>query len=103
MEIRFRNYLDCASIKEAFENDITFSMMKKAVEYNIKNNIVRLEETNICYLANYNNVINIRYEVMNIFDNKVIIDIFYFYIDYSYSNYIIDTEIDNFKHTFKEV
>ena len=103
MEIRFRNYLDCASIKEAFENDITFSMMKKAVEYNIKNNIIRLEETNICYLTNYNNVINIRYEVMNIFNNKVIIDIFDFYIDYSYSNYIIDTEIDNFKHTFKEV
>ena len=29
MEIRFRNYLDCASIKEAFENDITFSMMMR--------------------------------------------------------------------------
>ena len=103
MEIRFRNYLDCASIKEAFENDITFSMMKKAVEYNIKNNIVRLEETNIYYLTNYNNVINIRYEVMNIFDNKAIIDIYDFYIDYSYSIYNIDSEIEKFKHKFKEV
>lgn len=100
MKIRFRNYLDNDSVMLAFENDITLSMLQNAVKYDIENNIGTLEETSYCYFTPYNNVINIRYEVMDISDNKVVIDIIDFYIDNSYSNYIIDTEIDNFKDTF---
>ena len=101
MNIKFRNYLDYGSVTEAFENDITFTMMKNAVEYDIKNNVETLEETNYCYFTPYNNVINIRYEIIDI-SNTTVIDIYDFYIDYNYQADVINEEIEKFKHIFKE-
>ena len=102
MKIKFRNYLDYGSVTEAFENDITFSMMKKAVEYDIEKNIKNLEETNYCYFTPFNNVINIRYEVIDI-SSTTVIDIYDFYIDYDYQTDVITEEINKFKYIFKEV
>ena len=101
MRIKIRNFLDYGSVTEAFENDITFTMMKKAVEYDIKNNIKNLEESSYCYFTPYNNVINIRYEIIDI-SNVIVIDIYDFYIDYNYQVDVIDEEINKFKHIFKE-
>ena len=102
MKIKFRNYLDYGSVTEAFENDITFTMMKNAVKYDIENNIKTLEEESYCYFTPYNNVVNIRYEVMDISDNEIIIDIYFFKIDKDYKKPVISLELNNFKHTFKE-
>ena len=102
MRIKIRNFLDYGSVTEAFENDITFTMMKKAVEYDIKNNVKTLEETSYCYFTPYNNVINIRYEIIDISSNSTVIDIYDFYIDYDYQSDVINEEIDKFKHKFKE-
>ena len=101
MRLRFRNYLDYGSVTEAFENDITFTMMKKAVEYDIENNIKNLEESNYCYFTPYNNVINIRYEIIDI-SNVIVIDIYDFYIDYNYQSDVINEELEKFKYIFKE-
>ena len=103
MNITFRNYLDYGSVTEAFENDITFTMMKNAVKYDIENNIKTLEEESYCYFTPYDNVINIRYEVMEIYNNNVLIDIYHFKIDKEYKDNIILEELNKFKHTFKEV
>ena len=101
MRLKFRNYLDYGSVTEAFENDITFTMMKKAVKYDIENNIKTLEESSYCYFTPYNNVINIRYEIIDI-SNVIVIDIHDFYIDYNYQSDVINEELEKFKHIFKE-
>ena len=101
MKIKFRNYLDYGSVTEAFENGITFEMMKNAIKYDIENNIKTLEEESYCYFTPYNNVINIRYEVIDI-SNTTVIDIYDFYIDYNYQSDVINEEIEKFKHIFKE-
>ena len=101
MNITFRNYLDYGSVTEAFENDITFTMIKNAVKYDIENDIKTLEES-YCYFTPYNNVVNIMYEVMDISDNEVLIYIHHFKIDKDYKKSIISLELQNFKHTFKE-
>ena len=102
MNITFRNYLDYGSVTEAFENDITFTMMKNAVKYDIENNIKTLEEESYCYFTPYDNVINIRYEVMEIYNNNVLIDIYHFKIDKEYKENIITEELNKFKYIFKE-
>ena len=101
MRITFRNYLDYGSVTEAFENGITFTMMKNAIKYDAENNKENLEEGSYCYFTPYNNVVNIRYEVIDI-SNTTVIDIYDFYIDYDYKANVINEEINNFKNTFKE-
>ena len=102
MEIKFYNYLDYDSILVAFENDVTFTMMKKAVKYDIENNIKTLEESNYCYFTPYNNIVNIRYEIIHISENRIYIGINEFIIDNDYEHSIIEQEIDKFKHIFTE-
>ena len=89
MRLIIRNCLDYGSVTQAFENNITFSMIKKAIEYHVNKNLDNLEETTYCYFTPYNNVVNIMYEVIDI-NNTIVIDINDFYIDYNYQSDVIN-------------
>lgn len=101
MKILFNNELSLYAKGEAFDNNITLNMIQKAIKYDLEYN-TKIEETSYCYFTPYENVIFINYEVIDIYENEITIDINDFVINYDYSNKTIKKQITYFISKFKE-